>query len=871
MLTSEQDRVLHRVLRLVDLSGDLDRNKSDSDFADAGGIIHRVIDENIFEMFIRPWRHREAVETFYADLWSPTHKVDKEWRSFEAQAALITAEFIISGGDRNSDGEILMSDHHRWELAHRVEALTSEIRAEITSSRKAVRKAMKTKLAVSADLERGRVDRSAGFIDELKSRSLAADIAELADAPEPVVNRFKMARVSAAFFANDPLTEPLDQLRRTVSPELRGRLTSVQTLYKTTRTEAAAIETDAERWFERLAQELRQPGHRRRVRAQRDLTNAMPGQQTKEDVAKALRNDARTIAFVQWIARSRSDPSQRIVFITGDAVLFDAYRRWHVTNSAAGRAAQPFVLRRATQYSPIFNPADGGGDLSIGPAGHLERSVLFTLIQQAVEAALLPLPFALQMQTRVLSDPLINLTRERLALKLVDTDAPSADEELSALSDILNATWVQARGQEIEGIRESWQKAQRFAIGASTDLITPRLGKALKDAAAQYFNEAARNAGPILSGYVAKVLDKLVDDSILLWMPLAEEFDQGKFDEDPKASTLKRRFRVALKIPSVDTDTGPMSGTSPQAVFARTACRALEIQDIANANRFANLARRADRVAGVRRGQSDQVDPDLLYLQSITYRYLITTVDSHLKRSRTPSRRNSLVAKGVDQVKQYYGQAANLIDKCLAIHAGEIDEPENLIAQWAAQVRYLRALSERASLNLFMATSLGLAMRAGPSILLEDYQRHLEYARADLWRCVKVDTYDDEDDPILQVTRAQYIPNIAGYEVLAYILSEEKNSGLQPWPRVTKRRIKTVWGQSSDIHPLLEAELIGYFILSGDPVANSRVVKRDISRNQRQLRLPLDRELYRALYRELPRPGAQKRSGRRRVSPNSLH
>jgi len=132
MFTNEQEIILRQVLRLVDLSGELDCNRSDSDYVENGGTILSVIDENIFEMFARPSHHREAVETFYADIWESSGKTNEEWRSFEAQAALITAEFIISGADSGSDREIFMTDHHRWELAHRIETLISDVRIEVS-------------------------------------------------------------------------------------------------------------------------------------------------------------------------------------------------------------------------------------------------------------------------------------------------------------------------------------------------------------------------------------------------------------------------------------------------------------------------------------------------------------------------------------------------------------------------------------------------------------------------------------------------------------------------------------------------------------------------------------------------------------------
>jgi hypothetical protein len=211
-----------------------------------------------------------------------------------------------------------------------------------------------------------------------------------------------------------------------------------------------------------------------------------------------------------------------------------------------------------------------------------------------------------------------------------------------------------------------------------------------------------------------------------------------------------------------------------------------------------------------------------------------------------------LISRGVDQVKRYYGQASSLIDKCLAVHADEVEHRSGEAKQ-RAEIRLLRALSERASLNLFMSTSLGLADRVSNSMLLSESNWHLRIARGDLARCVKHDQYgEDVQDPVLSVVRDQFIPNLAAYEVLAYILTEDKSTfAIQQWTRQTKRQIKDFWRRSQNIHPLLEAEYIGYFILTDDTPSIAEI-RRKKRQDPKHIRLPLDRELYRTIIEELP-------------------
>jgi hypothetical protein len=178
---------------------------------------------------------------------------------------------------------------------------------------------------------------------------------------------------------------------------------------------------------------------------------------------------------------------------------------------------------------------------------------------------------------------------------------------------------------------------------------------------------------------------------------------------------------------------------------------------------------------------------------------------------------------------------------------------ENEEKKRTAHIRLLRALSERASLNLFMSTSLGLAARKNSSPLLSEWDWYLDIARGDLNRCVKLDEYEEESaDPVLRLVRDQYIPNLAAYEVLAFILyPDNRPFHLQHWPRPIKRQIKDFWRRSPNIHPLLEAEYIGYFVLTEDK-ESIRDIRQKKRQDREQIRLPLDRILYDALVEELP-------------------
>jgi hypothetical protein len=807
---SEHENRLRQVLRLVDLSGDLERNQEDSEFRESGGEIIYVLDENIFEMFVRPRRHRESVETFYADDWASNSRTLSEYRSYEAQAALVASEFLVSRKlPGSSSDHILMTAQHRWELAHRVEALIEELTRELRADPGAVGRQLQKKVAILAALTDSGTIRVSRAVDPALSRDLR-DL-ELAGAAAETIERVRRARVAAPALTQDELTEPLDQVRRITKPPIRGRLRTLQAIHPATGRDLNDIAADAEFWFERLAGELSRPGHKNRARAR-----------SRDDLGRALMNDAESIAYARWVARCLN-PNQRLVFVTGDPVMFDAYRRWHTEPGPARLSSgEPFFMRRATQYSPIFNPHDSGGDLHQPGATGRQTSVLFSLIQQAVEAALLPVSFAAG------TDSLLNLSREQLALKMVDAERLSDDADLRKLAQALADTWLADHADRVEQIRDQWQKAQRLAIGSSYDLIVERITDEQLTLAA-VLTRNPDHSDQVLGAYVAELLDRLVEDSLQLWLPLAETFDEGRPD-----SPAPERLAVIL-----DFDGLQESGDGPRAeqVFAEAACRALSLEDISNADRFASLALRADEAAAARELATSGVDLELRYLNAVTQRYQIATLIDHFRVGRAEER--IAAQRSINKVKLLYARASRLIHECLAAHfPGDEGAPNG-----GDMIRYLRALSERAALNLFAAASLGLARSQDESE--RDAQACLHIARGDLSRCLRWERRLRGENKMFLAVRSQMLWNVAAAEVLRYLLTSETyvfDAQLSHYVRRVREHAET----HQDAHPLLRAECEAFLHLA-DAKPLPRATIRPASF---EMRLPMDRELYRRMAAE---------------------
>jgi hypothetical protein len=99
--------------------------------------------------------------------------------------------------------------------------------------------------------------------------------------------------------------------------------------------------------------------------------------------------------------------------------------------------------------------------------------------------------------------------RERLALKAIDLENLSDDEELASFSALISDEWLFNHDKRIGAIRDLWQETQRIAIGSSYDLISARLSNEQREIVGRMVKLNGQEVGPLLSDYVANLLDRL--------------------------------------------------------------------------------------------------------------------------------------------------------------------------------------------------------------------------------------------------------------------------------------------------------------------------------------------------------------------------
>jgi hypothetical protein len=136
-------------------------------------------------------------------------------------------------------------------------------------------------------------------------------------------------------------------------------------------------------------------------------------------------------------------------------------------------------------------------------------------------------------------------------------------------------------------------------------------------------------------------------------------------------------------------------------------------------------------------------------------------------------------------------------------------------------------------------------------------ERYLEIALGDLRRCIEYDLVLDRQapetrSPVLDAVRNQFIPNIAGYEVLAFLLNGSDRYKPNQWRRTSVRQLWRFWQSEPNLHPLLTAEFFSLARLIGQkPPSARRLTRDDRIQGLQMLRMPLDRVLLREIYRKI--------------------
>jgi hypothetical protein len=628
------------------------------------------------------------------------------------------------------------------------------------------------------------------------SRLTAEDAAELrrSGSPDEELWRFVVAREAARIFADDKLMVPLEQLDRIFSPEIAPRIRPLQLDFRPDASAQEGLPAEARAWFERLLKE-QDIQRRRHDREQREKQQARKGWRDPEEYEErpraSLQNDARALAYFLWVVGAFANPKDRFVFVTGDRLLFDAYRRWHISRPSG----EPFVMRRLIQFAPFINLNDSPNDIS-------NARVLFDRTRGAVEVALMAFNLASGEQRRPTAEdavPHAARERERLLLPLSEAEDLAEDLIIKWFLGRLGEQWMQGRIAELKELRSDWRKVERMSIGANYHLISQRLDRTQRQRAEAIVGKGPADATALVS-YLQRLLDRIFQNSIKLWVPLAADFIKSSQwpSHAARAARSQRRVPIALRLrvplppgrrrdsePAykevdelledwgkgddsareiLDAEHNPLFAEQKYFVFGIAATMALRMDLWSQAERYADLANLAVGPP------SDSAKPDnplchdsleCMYLKALASRFRIGSFPPHGARLTENVWRKWLDA------------AVKILDRCESLHAKNHHV-----------LREMRTVSERAAIRLFYAAWVATAPNAPhPLFTVEDAYREFEAGAHDLRRCLTLESgardaaRDSMRQSFFHRLERQYVTNCAAAEVIAHLFF--RNHGIR--------------------------------------------------------------------------------------------
>lgn len=578
--------VLKKFGSLLELKGDIDRNESDRNFLDGADDpqnprrIYYVFDENVFELFLDPSAQPSYCENFYAPVWSPRSPV--KGKRYSAQAGLIAGEYLFSQGlpGRLRGDPIFLTKWHYLELQRRVRRLDRTLRrnaAELGSASAPEFAEASRMAALSREVT---TKRELDKLLKLADSDVRADIRRFLSAENdlPAAVRALLARELTSRLTADRILEPLHQLRRYYA-EILSRIRPLNSQFEIEDREQAAFKALIGEWVSNLSDSY--------------------GDQAEDG---RINYDARSVAYVQWVAQHKLTRDERIVLVTGDGRLLDAYRQVYRYKDVG----EPFLLRSVNQYAPLINPHELPNDINPDVG---ERH-LFKSLSVAMEAPIQTFDIARRIQGR-----------EHFAAHLRKAKEPETHTSVRFFTFRLSEEWWLHRERGFAQLSDQWRDAERLAIGTSLPILGARL-KRRQELLNELHSEVADNdAGEAFGRYLSRLLEDITYRGMQIDLPDAVGFvateTKAMAAETPRAPMLMRlripiaRDAAALStidfsdllealtnddpaaLEILDQDRNAALRGRPDLLFAVSAALALRIQYWEQAERFAENALKA--------------------------------------------------------------------------------------------------------------------------------------------------------------------------------------------------------------------------------------------------------------------------------------
>lgn len=658
---------------LLDFSNDMSRNRDDAEWSSKGNEIIYVLDTSVLSSFIYPADWTRAMRVLS---WHNRHiERPNDIAFYEGYSAMIAAEYLIAVDAPGSRSKhIFMSPWHGDELSNYIKKTYKKLSKKISDASKSKWEGSTLAKEVDQKIE------------------LVRQAREYEPAGENNIDRASITRKAAQILLNSEVAEPLDQIYRLTSQEIRNRFRTLDQRFPVSDEDLNFICFDAREWFERIWEEV-------------ELNKESFRRKSKLNVW----SDALTISYLSWISTNKLRDDQRVVFVTADMGIFDVYRRWFITRDAnKPEFYQPFIFRRLSQFAPLINLIDAKSDISDSIENREDAFSLFDEINNSIEMALIP--FSLSKRNyrnfSIKNEMVTMRGREMLAFGSRRRHNTQYDSTLNVYSNYLPKEWYLEQSRRFVKIGEIWGQLQTAATGLFFELVKTRInddfGISIKDIDAlekvggtqlsvQYFQDLAAELAHESTESALEGAHKLVASS--------------KFDDGPDAHRLPKTiwYEVNKGISIEYYLNGWRNGESqsrhtltgknlPETVFVLAASISLAQGSWATADIYSKRAINASLS-----NTHNQLN-EIKFLRALCLRFNIGTISTHLEGfGGVPS--IEVIEQCIKIVKNHYLSARDLLVEVI-----QYEERSNLVDK---NRKLFRAKSELIALKLYYFSSIG--------------------------------------------------------------------------------------------------------------------------------------------------------------------
>jgi hypothetical protein len=531
----DTDRSSDKLKRLLDLSANIYANERDSTFRRIDSKNERpqeiiyVFDQTVLEMFIalddEPRKYSAA---FHLAEWRDFDEttrlqigesaLEEIWTSFNRQTAIITGEYLLSGRlPGQIDGQFYMTRGHYEEFGRAVDRRSIESEKEFKRIGESITQNVIGLNKLFSEGNASELNGDPYLSDDL--RGLFGD--SFLNSEKSA--EFRRARRMANALSNAAPLGQIRQLSRVMSAEILDRIVPLDLRFPS----ADGPLPDAGLYWQWM--DTIEAANRRRA--------AIMGYSRERGNVK---NDAEAIAHVQWIARTQLLAHERIVFVTGDALLSSAYAKWH-KDRVIKDPGEPRVLRKIQQYAPILNL----GDMHTGIT---RTTKIFDMLREGVETSLLAFNLSDKPKGQGDDSEILWSSRSDLALRLEGIH--ESDEVLQFFDTHLTPDWSAKTVRTFNEIARRFREFERIAIGLSGTFVERRARSIV-----EHFQSWI--AGQDLAETARRYIESLLDDVARRNIDLQFRMALNSLAQKPTGRTYADRMPRALRL-SLPTPSGPV-------------------------------------------------------------------------------------------------------------------------------------------------------------------------------------------------------------------------------------------------------------------------------------------------------------------------